>query len=240
MQKILSLIAMLSITALLNAQNTNNTDTTNNLPKGTYLKEGSLYVQDGYKIIQSADKKIITIIKQTAKKSNDSPEISSSLKCKCADDTNCGITFTNRKIECFGPECCFLYSTESKTLFANNPSGANSADIKWRQIPKTTPPPVTTSSDRIDISDQINKKKITNGTVVVYEANGKYKIYATYKKGKLTEWYGMGEGGKKIKSSPVALTPTTCEDCMILPGGVTVCKKCTVTPGVVLPAKILN
>jgi len=236
MQKLFLLLAMQSITALLYAQNTK-TVTANNLPKSLYLKNNSLYVQSGYKIVQSTDKKIITIIRENAKSRDNSPESTPSIKCKCADETNCGVTFTSNKIECFGPTCCYLYFAKSTSILANNSSSADNSDIKWQRVLNTPIPSVTASPGKIDITEQINNKKVRNGTVLVYESGGKYKIYTTYKNGQLTEWYGMGEDGKKIKSARLGITPTTCEDCVIMPTGQMFCKKCVVTPGIVLPVK---
>jgi hypothetical protein len=236
MKKTLVALAMLTVTALLHAQNskTDSKDTTSNLPKGTYLKEGSLYIQTGYTVLFATDKKTITIVPDNAKGRDNSPGSTSTLKCKCEDETNCGITFTNRKIECFGPECCYLYNAKSVNDLQNNPGGT---DIKWQRILNTSPPSFTSPSDKIDITVQFTTKKVRNGTVLVYESGDKYKIYASYKNRQLTEWYAMGEDGKKIKSTRLGITPTTCEDCVMMPTGQMFCKKCVVTPGIVLPVK---
>lgn len=229
---------MLTTTAILYAQKTKSDylDTAINLPKGTYLKEGSLYVRDGYKILQSTDKKTITIVPENAKSLDNTPESTPNIKCKCDDGKDCGITFTNRKIECFSAEeCCKLYMSKSSGILATT-----SGDIKWEQVRSKPSTTLSTNTDKIDITEQFNNKKIRNGTVLVYGSEGKYKIYATYKKGKLVEWYGMGEDGKKIKSSPLGITPTSCEDCLVAPNGTMYCKKCTTTPAVILPAKSAN
>jgi hypothetical protein len=113
-------------------------------------------------------------------------------------------------------------------------------DIEGKQIWIQNDSNLRTPKDTIDITEQIKNTKVRNGTVVVYETKDKYKIYATYKNGKLTEWYGMGEDGRKVKSTQLGITPTTCEDCLVHPNGGMYCKKCTTTPGVVLPAKSTN
>lgn len=89
----------------------------------------------------------------------------------------------------------------------------------------------------IDITNLFTEKKVANGTVLIYESENHHKIYASYKKGKLVEWYGMGADGTKIKSSQRGITPVSCEDCIVLPNGVMTCKKCTSTPGVTVPIK---
>lgn len=233
---------ILSIKVLLYAQNSNpkDIDSSINLPKGTYLKDGNLYVKNGYKIVQSPDKKTITIVQENAKGRDSSPESTPTIKCKCNDDTNCGVLFSSNKIECFGPGCCYLYFSKSTKNLQNTSSDSIDNSIKWERIITKPNHAAADSVTKIDITEIIKNKKVRNGTVLVYENDNNYKIYTTYKNGRLTEWYAIGEDGRKIKSSSLGITPINCEDCIVLPNGTMVCKKCTNSPGITLPAKSVN
>lgn len=160
------------------------------------------------------------------------------VKYKCVFCEDKALTKNCKEYDCSLTEC-----TESKGIKSGDgrllakPVNIEGIQVRGLDNKDSTNKQLSTP---VDVTGYINSKKIANGKILVYENDDQYKIFAVYKKGQLTEWYAMGEDGKKIMSSPVALTPTTCEDCIITPGGVTFCKKCTVTPGVILPAKSLN
>ncbi len=217
--------------------------TLDTLPVGVNMVKGSVYIEEGYKAILSTDKKIITVIPdQNAKKAGgNTPGAYPNFKCTCSDGKDCGVTMTNRKIECFASdECCRLEISKSTQILATMQNATNAPDIKWIPVTNIIPEKASANSQRIDITAKLDSLKVKNGIVLVHEEKGKYKIFASFKNNKLIEWYAIDNKGKKTVSSPVALSPTTCEDCVIMPGGVTVCKKCNVTPGVTLPAKVAN
>ncbi len=99
---------------------------------------------------------------------------------------------------------------------------------------------IKTEPEKTDLTPYFNRQKNVNGTVLIYELKGGYKIYATYKNSRLTTWYSIGPDGKKIKPSASGITPVSCEDCLLLPDGRTVCKRCTTTPLGTPPVKMAS
>ena len=156
------------------------------------------------------------------------------VKYKCVFCEDEALTKNCKEYDCSLTEC-----KESKNIKATDGKEISKPiDIQGKQVRMQQDSSKPSTS--IDLTEFFNKKKAVNGTVVIYETESKYKIYATYSKGRLIEWYGMGEDGKKIKPSQLGVTPTTCEDCVVHPDGFMFCKKCTTTPGVILPAKRIN
>jgi len=155
------------------------------------------------------------------------------VKYKCVFCEDKELTKNCKEYDCSLTEC-----TESKSIKGSDGRLLSKPiAIQGKQIRIQDDSTGRTPHSSIDLTEHFNNRKVKNGTVLIYQGEKKMKVYATYKSGKLIEWYAMGEDGKKIKSSQVALTSTTCEDCVILPNGTTICKKCTITPGVVLPVK---
>lgn len=153
------------------------------------------------------------------------------VKYKCVFCEDEALTKNCKEYNCTLTEC-----TESKPAKATGGKQlAKPVDIQVKQIRMNQE-----NSDSLthkDITNHFKTKKVTNGTIVIYEAEDKIKVYATYKNGKLIEWYALGDDGKKINPIQRGLTPTSCEDCVLLPSGVTFCKKCTNTQIATMPSK---
>jgi hypothetical protein len=64
--------------------------------------------------------------------------------------------------------------------------------------------------DTINISAKVKSTKMKNGAVLMYVLEGKAKLYAVFKKGKITEWYGLDIIGKKLDSTNVKLDNDPC------------------------------
>jgi hypothetical protein len=218
-------------------------NTTSKLPKGTKFENGKVVVTSGYKAVQSSDKTMVLLL------ANDGLGVRGGFRCDCDGGSSgtCNLSIINNKIVCGGDACCELVVTiyDEEKYIAMEAVEKAPEKLKWKKLVfpiedkqvKFQNNKDSSGKSSVDITEYIKNKKVANGTVVVYETEDKYKIYAIYKKGKLTEWYAMGDDGKKIQSSQLGITPTTCEDCILLPTGQTYCKKCTTTPGVSLPAK---
>jgi hypothetical protein len=161
----------------------------------------------------------------------DCKTILQNVKYKCAFSEDAALTKNCKEYDCSLTEC-----KESKNI--KETSGkefSKPIDIQGKQIRMRQDS--SKPSNHVDITNLLSERKVQNGKVVIYESEGKYKVYAVYKKGKLVEWYGTDEAGAKIKPSQLGITPTSCEDCIVLPSGMMVCKKCTTSTGVNMPIK---
>ena len=161
----------------------------------------------------------------------DCKTILQNVKYKCVFCEDEKLTINCKEYECSLTECKESKNTkETDGKELSKPINIQGKQIRMGQ--DSSKP-----SNHIDITALFNEKKVSNGTVLIYESEGKYKVYAVFKKGKLLEWYGADENGAKIKPAPSGITPTTCEDCVVLPNGTMLCKKCTNTPNVNIPVK---
>jgi hypothetical protein len=153
------------------------------------------------------------------------------VKYKCVFCEDAALTKNCKTYDCSLTEC-----KESKNI--KETSGkelSKPIDIQGKQI--RIQEDSSKPSNHIDITNLLNERKVQNGTAVIYESEGKYKVYAVYKKGKLVEWYGTDKVGTKIQPSQLGITPTSCEDCVVTPDGTMFCKKCTKTLSVNMPIK---
>ena len=79
----------------------------------------------------------------------------------------------------------------------------------------------------MSIGSYIDAAKVKNGTVLIYTAKGKHKLYGTFKDNALVSFYAVDNKGNRLKNTS-ALTVTTCEVCVIQ-NGVTTCYNCKTT-----------
>lgn len=67
------------------------------------------------------------------------------------------------------------------------------------------------------------RTNISNGNILMHQETGKFKLYATYKKGKVTNWYAIDTKGNKIPATYSAKGAAVCMVCATLPNGFTNC-----------------
>ena len=148
-----------------------------------------------------------------------------SYKCTFCEDKDL-------KVNCKEYDCSLTNCTESKSVkgTAGNLSAPISIEGKMVKFGGNEDSlQEALQKNKIDITELLIRKKVTNGTSEIYQSEGKYKVYAIYKKGKLTNWYAVDVDGNRSKqTSQLAVNETVCENCQVLPGPVMICQKCTV------------
>ena len=75
-------------------------------------------------------------------------------------------------------------------------------------------------SPATNINAKVEAVRKANGTVLVHTEEGKFKVYASFKKSKVTEYYAMDMNGNRINPSyPASKEGVTCYVCIESPGG---------------------
>ena len=138
MKKFVFTTALLLITICLFSQKNGKIirDSTRTPLKGTFIKNGKIYLSPGYKVTYSEDKTLATISRQNGN------GISGSFSCSCGVLSNkkCSVTSTDGAIYCDGESCCGLVvTTNSSNLAITSTSGNADGNITWKVlvIPKT-------------------------------------------------------------------------------------------------------
>ena len=115
----------------LQAQQANTKSTANNLPKVTYIKNGTIYVKSDYKAVISTDKKIATIV--TTKTSI----VIGALKCSCQIDSCEWVKVlqpSTSTIACKGGPCCSVGSWVNTTSADIKEVSGDDKTIKWEVV----------------------------------------------------------------------------------------------------------
>jgi hypothetical protein len=91
---------------------------------------------------------------------------------------------------------------------------------------------VKAQSDTIYLPIKAESRIKKNGTSLLHTVKGKFKLYVTSVNGKVTEYYGVDENGKRIETTAVlngskiggpVSVPGSCFKCIQMPDG-TYCK----------------
>ena len=73
-----------------------------------------------------------------------------------------------------------------------------------------------------DLSGSFKRTKIVTGNVLMKQEPGKFKLYATYRKRKVTSWYAVDTKGNKIPATYTA-KGAVCYACIATMGGLQHC-----------------
>ncbi|MBX2934690.1 MAG: hypothetical protein KF825_10615 [Ferruginibacter sp.] len=98
----------------------------------------------------------------------------------------------------------FLMAVCSAQYKRTNQIKPGNGDTTWHQI-------------------QPKRMHITNGNVLMKQEPGKFKLFATYKMGKVANWYAIDTKGNKIPVTYSAKGKSTCQVCAFLPNGMATC-----------------
>ncbi len=84
----------------------------------------------------------------------------------------------------------------------------------------------TAQSETVNISAKIKKNINSASPVVIHNETGKFKLFATYKNGKMDDMYAIDNAGKRIeveyRSAASGGTTITCQVCLLF-GSKVVC-----------------
>jgi len=76
----------------------------------------------------------------------------------------------------------------------------------------------------VKIGASIDSARTANGTVLIFTAKAKHKLYGIYKNNALVDWYAVDMAGNRLKTS-TARSVTTCAIC-VTQNGVKTCYNC--------------
>lgn len=66
-------------------------------------------------------------------------------------------------------------------------------------------------------TEPLKRAKTPNGDILMKQESGKFKLYASYSKGKVTDWYAIDTKGNKIPATYTAKGAAGCWVCAVLP-----------------------
>ncbi len=81
----------------------------------------------------------------------------------------------------------------------------------------------TTTKPVINLSQSVEKNKTPNGSALVYNERGKFKVYASFSNSKITGYYAIDGNGKRTDATYVAASSVYCEVCISGDAGQKVC-----------------
>lgn len=70
-----------------------------------------------------------------------------------------------------------------------------------------------------NLTGPFKRTNTTNGNVLMKQESGKYKLFATFKRGKVTNWHATDTKGNKIPVTYTAKAGNYCQVCVILADG---------------------
>src|SRR5580765_7669460 len=73
----------------------------------------------------------------------------------------------------------------------------------------------TINRPTVNISQNVEKNKIPNGSALIYTEPGNFKLYATYANSKVTEYYAIDGNGKRIPATYTAESRVKCIVCIL-------------------------
>jgi hypothetical protein len=82
----------------------------------------------------------------------------------------------------------------------------------------------TSAQTVISIGKSIDSAKTANGTVLIYTAKAKHKLYGTYKDNALVDWYAVDMNGNRLSTS-TSKSVTVCQVC-VTQNGIKICYNC--------------
>lgn len=82
----------------------------------------------------------------------------------------------------------------------------------------------TSAQTTISIGKSIDSARTTNGTVLIYTAKAKHKLYGVYKSNVLVDMYAVDMSGNRLTTS-TAKSVTVCQVC-VTQNGVKTCYNC--------------
>ncbi len=83
--------------------------------------------------------------------------------------------------------------------------------------------PTTTTKPLINLSQFVEKNRTPNGSALIYNETGKFKVYASFSNSKVTGYYAIDGNGKRTDATYVAASAVFCQVCISGDAGQKVC-----------------
>ena len=74
---------------------------------------------------------------------------------------------------------------------------------------------INAQSSKTNLNSKVEAGRKANGSVLIHTEEGKYKVYASFKKNKVSEYYAIDMDGNKIKPTYASKAGLKCSFCII-------------------------